>query len=90
MKLTKNEIRNAVHDTKWQAFRKSLKGLPTDTKLDKLYAYLYQHQTSYNAHIQVQNYINALKRGGILKLSTEEQHTFRRMALIDTLSYLKG
>lgn len=56
----------AIKDAKWQAFRKSLKGLPTAEKLRKLKQWQRQNPGKKSA-IQVTNYINALKRGGQLK-----------------------
>jgi hypothetical protein len=62
----------AVANPVWQAFRKSLKGLPTEEKLDKLHDWLHNvGPTSRRKQVQVDNYINALKRGGQLN---EEGH----------------
>lgn len=66
MKLTRAEIQRAVRDPQWQEFRKSLKGLSTEEKLNKLRSWLLRHPGSKKAQIQVQNYKNALKRGGQL------------------------
>jgi hypothetical protein len=61
-----------VKDTVWQAFREGLKGLSTERKLDKLAFYrdeaLLHWPTAKqrNWKVQVANYINALRRGGLL------------------------
>lgn len=60
------EIRESVNDELWQRFRESLKGLPTEDKLDKLDWWLQEHRGSRKADVQVSNYINALRRGGQL------------------------
>lgn len=70
-KHTAAEISEAVKDPKWQAFRKSLKGIPTTDKLDKLHDWIVQHRDAQSIvprliRVQVENYINALKRGGQL------------------------
>lgn len=69
--LTQEEIRWATEDENWQAFRMSLKGLDTRVKLAKL---LSRYETwmrtevdprlRRRCQIQVDNYLNALKRGG--------------------------
>ena len=63
--LTMSEILWAVKDPEWQALRVSLKGLRTAVKLQELEAWLWQHQDRRHA-IQVDNYLNALRRGGQL------------------------
>lgn len=65
-KVTRTEIREAVRDEAWQKFRRSLKGLSTEEKLRKLRAWKRAHPGR-KAEVQVQNYINALKRGGQIK-----------------------
>lgn len=68
------EIGEAVRDEYWQAFRQTLKGLPTTTKLDKLKEYRDLHTARSNpfpivtaeAQVQIDNYLNALKRGGLI------------------------
>ena len=65
-KIDKEEIDKAIDDEKWQEFRKSLKGISTEEKLDKLQEWLNSHKGSRKAEVQVINYINALKRGGQL------------------------
>ena len=67
MRLTRVQIKKAVKEPRWQKFRVSLKGKPTKTKIQQLKAYLTVRYGSKKAEVQVQNYINALKRGGQLK-----------------------
>lgn len=56
----------------WQAFRSRLKGLPTTEKLVQLDKWLYVVGRRYYlddvVRTQVDNYINALKRGGQLSM----------------------
>ena len=63
--VTVSEIREAIEDPDWQSFRLSLKGIPTTDKLIRLDRY---RKTGFNRVVQVRidNYINALKRGGQL------------------------
>lgn len=66
--------RYCVNDPEWQKFRLSLKGLPTTEKLDKLDAwYGLPSQASRRTRVQVDNYINALRRGGQLDLGNNVQ-----------------
>ena len=67
MRLTNLKIQRAVKEPKWQRLRKSLKGEPTKIKIQRLKAYAATSPNPEKAQIQVQNYINALKRGGKLK-----------------------
>lgn len=65
-----------TEDEKWQTFRKSLKGISTANKLQRLVDWLIEHQYfDFKADdyivdrryiVQVDNYINALLRGGQL------------------------
>jgi hypothetical protein len=66
--LTQQEIQDAVKNEDWQEFRKSLKGLPTEDKLEELFEYLCTRTDIpfATAQIRVDNYINALLRGGQL------------------------
>lgn len=72
-------VQEAVKDEAWQEFRRSLKGLPTAQKLDRLQEYWEAHKFhDYAKHawypldpvpdcdqcIQVDNYLKALMRGG--------------------------
>ena len=68
-RIKKEEIMDAIKDDKWQEFRRSLKGLSTEEKLDKLESWLESHPGSSKARVQVINYYNALKRGGQIKLA---------------------
>lgn len=59
-----------VEDEVWQEFRKSLKGISTQKKLDKCREWLDRWETGLGplrrAEVQVDNYLNALLRGGQL------------------------
>lgn len=74
------EILASVDDTEWQKFRLSLKGVPTEKKLDLL-GYRYGEVVNNitdptklrRSHCQIDNYINALKRGGQLDMELNVQ-----------------
>lgn len=64
-------VKYCVQDEEWQKFRKSLKGLPTEEKLDKLYDWRDDCQFNHGivtrkCQVQIDNYVNALLRGGQL------------------------
>ncbi len=71
--------RYCVQNPAWQAFRRSMKGKPTETKLMMLTEWWDSHwpqgispealQQRVMIRCQVTNYINALRRGGQLNLS---------------------
>lgn len=65
--LTQSQILNAVADHEWQVFRQNLKGLSLQTRYDKLVWWLREHDHTPRSQRQVANYVNALKRGGMLK-----------------------
>lgn len=69
--LLVSEIAEAVSDPKWQKFRRSLKGKSTSDKLSELNWYRSTHMGAdatlpRKYQVQIDNYINALKRGGQL------------------------
>ena len=64
--MKREEIQRAVGSREWQTFRRSLLGLSMNDKLRLLRDYAATHKTRVG-QIQVQNYINALKRAGLLK-----------------------
>ena len=65
--LSKEEILWAVQDENWQVFRATLHGVTLEERLALLEEYLNEDRTSKARHVQVVNYINALKRGGMIK-----------------------
>lgn len=68
--LRQQEILEAVRNTSWQRFRLSLKGLSTEDKLIALEGYCERRERegsiSRTDQVRVDNYINALLRGGQL------------------------
>jgi len=65
----RGDILQAIEDDKWQTLRRSLKGKPTQHKLELLEAWLLDGPINdEERRIQVDNYINSLKRGGQLDL----------------------
>ena len=69
--LTREQIKIAIQDEEWQFFRVSLKGQDTLAKLRLLSVWLAVHRGP-NSSVQVENYVNALKRGGQLVGSTDQ------------------
>ena len=59
------ETLEAVKDAAWQKVRLSMKGIPTSRKLDVLLAYD-SEGIERERRLRVDNYLNALKRGGQL------------------------
>lgn len=68
--LSREEISRAVNNDAWQRFRLSLKGLSTRDKLYHLEGYLSRREKedrlTRDDVVRVDNYINALLRGGQL------------------------
>jgi len=62
-----NHIIGAVNDDEWQELRKSLKKMSTQEKIEKLREYRDKKGETQKIKIQITNYINALKRGGLIK-----------------------
>lgn len=66
-----------VEDEEWQSMRLSMKGVPTESKLDMLEKWremqigLNGDMLSHRHQVQIDNYINALKRGGQLNMQLE-------------------
>lgn len=60
----------ATKDEAWQRFRLTLKGIPTFKKLEYLKIYRPEIPTR-RVQVQLDNYINALKRGGQLNMNLE-------------------
>lgn len=66
-KITKAEIMEAIPDRLWQDLRISMLGASLSVKYSYLENWLKIHQHSRRAQVQVTNYINALKRGGLIE-----------------------
>ena len=69
MHLTAQQIQVAVSDPEWQKVRRSMKGKTTQQNLDICRSWLQDSpnvQASKTRLVQVQNYLNALSRGGQL------------------------
>ena len=64
--LTRAEIMEHIKDDVWQAARINLKGQSTEHKLQWLYYYVTEGDGSRAIQVRVDNYINALLRGGQL------------------------
>jgi hypothetical protein len=63
--------RYCVQAPRWQKFRLSLKGLPTELKLALLAMYYNDNSRPYSKwerEVQVGNYLGALRRGGQLDM----------------------
>lgn len=65
-----SEIAEAIANDTWQKFRLSLKGISTEDKLNRLYDYVTSRKERDEyarvEQIRIDNYINALLRGGQL------------------------
>ena len=66
--ITQAEIRQSIVDPTWQAFRISMHRLTTRQKLDRCTDWLTMKFYSRTAVVQTTNYINALKRAGLVAL----------------------
>lgn len=64
------DVRHAVYEAAgfedWQKFRVSLKGNTTKMKLARVQAFWEHNFNDELAHIRVWNYLDALKRGGLV------------------------
>lgn len=65
--LFKDEIARYVVQPTWQKLRLKMKGMPLEERRLLLERWLELNGDSRPANVQVTNYINALKRGGMLK-----------------------
>ena len=82
MYLTQEEIQAAVKDPEWQELRRNLKGKTTREKIDTLKAY-YNKSFAYSDYsdwqdklVQIQNYLNALSRGGLIEPVRQSQSIY--------------
>ena len=64
--ITQAEIKLHIQDKEWQKTRMSLQGQSLDKKYRILKHWLATHNNSRAAQVQVANYVNALKRGGLI------------------------
>ena len=65
-KLNKQDILQYVQNPMWQKVRLSMKGTSLNTKYITLQHWLVTNNYSKESKIQVTNYVNVLKRGGLL------------------------
>ena len=78
-----SEIEEAVKDFRWQEFRKTLKGISTVAKLGRLDLYVISARRANGGEmprveqVRIDNYINALLRGGQLIRRGNEIHIQR-------------
>jgi hypothetical protein len=66
-KFNRKDIKKSVNDKEWQKLRVSLKGQSLQTRYKRLNEWLRKNKFSRKSQIQVTNYINALKRAGIIQ-----------------------
>lgn len=64
--ITQAEITEAIKDARWQRVRLSMKGMSTEQKVACLAQWLIREGFTRQAEVQVENYANALRRGGLL------------------------
>jgi hypothetical protein len=60
------EVKEAIDDENWQKYRRALKGKTLHEKWLALKLWLNKHNNSRKAKIQVANYVNALRRAGMV------------------------
>ena len=65
--ITRAEIVRYIPDEEWQALRVRLLNTSLIVKYAALREWLSEHGNSRASQVQVTNYINALKRGGLIK-----------------------
>lgn len=65
--LNQDEIQESVQDSDWQTLRHLLKGTDLAWRYRCLKLWLQKHNHSRQAVVQVSNYVNALKRGGMIR-----------------------
>lgn len=68
-KYSMGVILAAVKDKEWQSLRESLKGKSLEEKYASLEAYLKKYPKSELVKIRITNYVNALRRGGLVPKS---------------------
>jgi hypothetical protein len=88
VKLTPAKIQSAIQHEDWQKFRKSLKGKPTREKLNGLDYWLRDFTLSSRyeeRRIQIQNYLNALARGGFIKPTNKDVGVWRQIRYAEVL-----
>lgn len=61
------QVHTAVDDPNWQKFRESLRGKSSPNKYVQLLEWLVKRDYTEKSKIQVTNYVNALRRGGLIK-----------------------
>ena len=65
--ITRAEIVRYIPNEEWQALRVHLLNTSLATKYAALHEWLREHDNTRASQVQVTNYINALKRGGMIK-----------------------
>jgi len=65
-RITRQEIIQYCSGEDWQELRRRLKGLSLEEKYIQLIEWIRSHKNSRAAQVQVTNYVNALKRGGLI------------------------
>ena len=65
--LTRDEITLYVKDVEWQSLRLSLVNMPSTYKYHELERWLKRNHHNRASQVQVTNYTNALRRGGLIK-----------------------
>lgn len=86
--LTREEIDEAVQDYYWQCIRRGMKGISTEEKLEVLALYKLDckfrnanGELEREYEVQIDNYINALLRGGQLKRDSRGRIVVQRQYL---------
>lgn len=64
--ITQSDITRVIKDPAWQSTRLRMKGMSTDQKIGTCVHWLILRGFSRDSEVQVENYLNALRRGGLL------------------------
>lgn len=72
-KLTRADISRCIRDQDWQELRLELKYKSLDDRHRMLRNWLTRKGYSFCAKVQVTNYVNALKRGGMIRIRVEDE-----------------
>ena len=67
-RIPRHMIVEAVREESWYELRKTMKGTTMDERYDMLMGWLEEHRFDERSRIQVSNYVNALKRAGMLPI----------------------
>lgn len=71
-RISRKMIRDAVREEEWYDLRKEMHGVPLPGRYGMLINWLNSHHWDERSRIQVSNYVNALKRAGMIPMEERE------------------